>query len=304
MNAYTGSEPYVFLSYSHKDKELVEQLIAGLKHHLCRVWYDEGLTEGESWNDEVAQRIKNAHNFVVILTKNAVTSPYVLMEVNYAISKGVKILPVLAEEVTLPEGLEMQLSVTQYTNLCTDKDIQEKTAHIERSLPPEVYATKKVPFLEADRYSFYLKKITKPNPNNNGQTSSDGFVLTCTDTPGQEINLFDFMLIPAYDVEYTVTQCKTINDDFFIGSIRGIYLINILARCALAYPLYGPDCDLLLIFALRIPQDAPPEIRLIDYQYTQVTQPTNLTSKSVAQSPWGTTIEAVCRAKLYAPVAH
>lgn len=304
MNAYTGSEPYVFLSYSHKDKEFVEQLIVELKHHLCRVWYDEGLTEGESWNDEVANRIRNATIVVVILTKNAVASPYVLMEVNYAISKGIRILPVFAEEVTLPAGLEMQLSVTQYTNLCADADIQKKTEHIERSLPPEVYATKKVPFLEADGYSFYLKKVNKPNPHNNGQTSSDGFVLTYMDVSGQETELFDFMLIPAYDVEYTVTQCKTINDDFFVGQIRGIYLFNILAKCELVYPLYGPDCDLLLIFALRIPQDAPPEIRLIDYQYTRVIQSADLNDKSVAQSPWGYAIEDVCREKLYTPPAR
>ncbi|MCC8046690.1 MAG: toll/interleukin-1 receptor domain-containing protein [Clostridiales bacterium] len=46
MNAYTGTEPYVFLSYSHTDMEIAQEIIIGLKQKMCRIWYDEGLTPG------------------------------------------------------------------------------------------------------------------------------------------------------------------------------------------------------------------------------------------------------------------
>ena len=54
MNAYSGNEPFVFVSYSHLDNELAEKIITGLKQSMCRVWYDEGLSVGESWNDKLA----------------------------------------------------------------------------------------------------------------------------------------------------------------------------------------------------------------------------------------------------------
>ena len=83
MLAYNGTEPYVFFSYSHADKELVEKIIIELRQRLCRVWFDEGLTPGESFNDELAERIINCECFVVALTKHSVLSNYVKAEINY-----------------------------------------------------------------------------------------------------------------------------------------------------------------------------------------------------------------------------
>lgn len=72
-----------------------------------------------------------------------------------------------------------------------------------------------------------------------------------------------------------------------------------LANCCLNYPLSGPDFDLLLIFALRIPEDAYPTVRLIDFQYIHVTQSKSLEGKKIEESPWGAAIDAECRRKLY-----
>ena len=51
MNAYVGNEPFVFVSYAHSDKQIAESVINGLQRKMCRVFYDDGLTPGEPWND-------------------------------------------------------------------------------------------------------------------------------------------------------------------------------------------------------------------------------------------------------------
>lgn len=298
MNAYKGTEPYIFLSYAHADKEIVDKIIVGLKQDMCRVWYDEGLTPGESWNDDLAEHLKNAAVVVVVLTQSAIISQYVKAEINYAISKKIKLIPVFLEQIDLPAGLEMMLSSTQYLNLYNE-DINQQISGIISNLPGTVFATKKVPFCGDDKYSFYLKKRTIPNPNAQYDTSSDGFQILCRSTSGEERILFEFDPIPAYDIEYTVTQCKTVKDDYFVGEIRGINIVNILADCCLSYPLSGPNFDLLLIFAMREPEDSFPTIHLIDYQYIHVTQSKTLEKRTVGESPWGRAIDELCRRKLY-----
>ena len=298
MNAYNGTEPYLFLSYAHTDKEIVEKIIIGLKENMCRVWYDEGLTPGESWSDDLAEHLKNATVVVVVLTQSSVISRYVKAEINYAISKKIKLIPVFFEHIDLPAGLEMMLSSTQYLNLY-NKDINQQISDIIFNLPSAVFATKKVPFFQDDKYSFYLKKRTIPNPNSQYDTASDGFQILCRSAAGEERILFEFNPIPAYDIEYTVTQCKTVKDDYFVGEIRGINIVNILADCCLCYPLLGPSFDLLLIFAMREPEKSFPTIHLIDYQYIHIAQSKTLEKREIGESPWGRSIDELCRRKLY-----
>ncbi len=300
MNAYTGNEPYIFFSYSHADRELVEKIIVGLKQNMCRVWYDEGLTPGESWNDDLAEHIKNAEVVVIMLTQNSIMSRYVKAEINYAISKNVKILPVFLECVELPSGLEMMLCDVQHSLVYSEDDINCKISMIQSNLPDTVFATKKVPFFGTDEFLFFLEKETVVNGAASSNKHADAFSIICKNINNEQTKkLFDFCGTYAYDIDYTVTQCKTVKDDYFVGNIHGIHIFNILAKCELEYPLNGPDFSLLLIFSLRIPENGFPTIRLIDYQYIHITQSKTLEGKNIEKSPWGRAIDEECKRKLY-----
>lgn len=300
MNAYTGTEPYVFFSYAHADREVIEKIIIGLKQKMCRIWYDEGLTPGESWNDDLANHLNNSEIVVVLLTNNSIGSRYVKAEINYAISKQIKILPVMLENINLPSGLEMMLSSLQYAILCDEEDINKKVDKISSLLPGTVFATKKVLFFENENYSFFLEKDTMINGSESSDKHADTFSIICINNYNCESKkLFEFCGTMAYDIDYTVTQCKTVNDDYFVGTIRGIHVFNVLAKCELDYPLYGPDFLLLLIFALRIPEDGFPTVRLIDYQYIHVIQSKLLEGMKIEESTWGKAIDAECKRKLY-----
>ncbi len=52
-----GGRPYVFISYSHKDRDIVYDDIWQLTERGVGVWYDNGITAGEVWNEAVRERI-------------------------------------------------------------------------------------------------------------------------------------------------------------------------------------------------------------------------------------------------------
>lgn len=301
MIAYRGTDPFVFFSYAHADLELVEKIIIGLKQKLCRVWYDEGLVPGRSWNDELAEQLLYSEVVVVMLTHNAAESPYIKTEINYAISKGKQILPVLLEDFEMPAGLELMLSSIRLLRLSEHSDVNRIISEIAAHLPRNVFAFQLEPFFETETHAFFLETDCQVNGSASDEKRPDRFQIICRRREdGEEKALFSFCGTAAYDVRYSVTQCVSIHDDYFVGDINGIHIINVLAHCELDYPLFGPDFDLLLILALRIPDDEWPTIRLIDYQYTHVLQSKTLEGKRVGESAWGRGMEEKCRRLLYA----
>ena len=94
---YTGSEPYCFVSYSHKDLALAEPWLDGLGARGCRIWFDEGIDPGTEWAEGIAERLEGASAYLVLLSSNAVESVYVRSEISRAIALKKPILCVYLE---------------------------------------------------------------------------------------------------------------------------------------------------------------------------------------------------------------
>ena len=160
-----------------------------------------------------------------------------------------------------------------------------------------MFSTKRIPFLEAKGYSFFIEKYSVDNPNN---TDISADCIRIISVSGEEsIVLFDFEGTFAYDIVYSITQCKQINDDYFVGKVDSLYIINLLSDCDLKYPLYGPDFDCLMVLSLRIPDHGKPSMCLIDYQYIHINQLTVLEGKTVQNSPWSKFLNSKIEEKLY-----
>lgn len=255
MNAYQGNNPYVFVSYAHKDNEKVLDLIKLLKRKMCRIWYDEGLTPGGSWNDDLANHISKCECVIIIITNNSIQSQYVKSELNYAISLNKKIYPVFLENVELPAGLAMMLGTTQYIYI---NDLESETNKLIDSLPEIIFEIKKTPFYEKDGYELFLEIYKKENPNNSDITA-DCFNIVAKKNQESKV-IFSFEPPYSYELIYKVSQVSDIKDDYFIGHIDEIKIINIIANCCLKYPLTGPDFDALFIFALVSSKDNFPKL--------------------------------------------
>ena len=146
MNAYVGNEPFVFVSYSHSDKQIAESVINGLNRKMCRVFYDDGLIPGDSWNDELAKKVIECECLVVLLTNNSASSKYVSTELNFAIAKDKTIIPVMFGKTKLPPGIEMMLSPYQFIIVDPIKEknyLENLLEKLINALPTNVFSTNK-----------------------------------------------------------------------------------------------------------------------------------------------------------------
>ncbi len=114
---YEGGEPYIFISYAHKDAEVAGPLLERLYNRGYRIWYDEGIRSGHEWGDDVAKHLKKSKLVIALLSESFGMSDYCKKEIYFAIEKKIPILPVFIEKfVDLPDGLAMQLNITQAIN--------------------------------------------------------------------------------------------------------------------------------------------------------------------------------------------
>ncbi len=113
FEAYQGSDPYIFVSYAHKDKDVVYKEIKRLYKEGHRIWYDEGIQPANEWPEEIAVAINNCSIFLVFISPQALDSKNVRNEINYALSRNRKFIAVYIKETALPSGLDLQMGSIQ-----------------------------------------------------------------------------------------------------------------------------------------------------------------------------------------------
>ena len=139
---YRGPEPYVFVSYSHKDSERVHKVLKWLYEEGIHVWYDERISPGSEWAAEIENAILNCCVFMVFISPNSIQSGYVKKEINLAMSEDIPRIIIDLEETELKEGTGLRFQLGSYQILkLTDgnfksKVLQQIRAEINKNLNP------------------------------------------------------------------------------------------------------------------------------------------------------------------------
>lgn len=110
---YRGQEPYVFLSYSHKDMPQALEIVETLQQAGYRVWYDEGIDPGTEWDENVARHVRGCDYFVALLSAQYLESSNCKDELNFARELEKPRLLVYLENIRLPDGMQMRLGRLQ-----------------------------------------------------------------------------------------------------------------------------------------------------------------------------------------------
>ena len=113
FQVYTGNDPYVFVSYAHKDSESVYPDIEYLLNQRYRIWLDQGIETGSDYEAVLANHIQGCTLLVAFLSEAAINSTQVKDEISFAINNGKHILPVFLENTTLTGPLALRLSAKQ-----------------------------------------------------------------------------------------------------------------------------------------------------------------------------------------------
>ncbi len=113
FSAYAGDEPYLFVSYSRADAEIVFPELSWLRNQGCNVWYDDGIRAGAEWPEELAAAIKGADRFLLLATPNSVGSRNCRDELRLAIDLNIPIVVAHLEPAEITGGLQLQIGSNQ-----------------------------------------------------------------------------------------------------------------------------------------------------------------------------------------------
>jgi hypothetical protein len=120
--AYTGKDPFIFISYSHTDSERVQHFIRSLSEAGYRIWYDEGIKLNEDYQHTIQRRIREASYFIAFITNRYLTRKDPLQEMLIAMElrdkKKLKIISIVLEPYDL-EDLEKK------AHLFSSKTVEE-----------------------------------------------------------------------------------------------------------------------------------------------------------------------------------
>ncbi|MEA4894156.1 MAG: TIR domain-containing protein [Oscillospiraceae bacterium] len=111
--AYRGKEPYIFISYAHLDAEIVFSEIKSFNEQGYNVWYDEGISPGNEWTDEIAHALEKCALFIVMITPNSARSGNVLNEINFALEDSKPIIAIHLVKTELSGGMKLQIGTKQ-----------------------------------------------------------------------------------------------------------------------------------------------------------------------------------------------
>ena len=146
LAAYHGTEPYIFISYSHRNADRATAVIRSMNRSGYRVWYDEGLIPGREWDENIARIIMRCGYFVALITREYLDSSNCRDELNYARDKNKPILLIYLDEVELPAGMELRLGrlfAVHYSQYSATEEFYRKIFSAEgldrcnrRAVPP------------------------------------------------------------------------------------------------------------------------------------------------------------------------
>ena len=118
------SEKYIFISYSHKDTDIVLPILQRMAMDGYTIWYDEHITAATEWDDSIADHIVNSTYVISFLSNNYMNSNNCMDELKFARDENKKQLLIFLEDISLRRGLAMRLNRLQHLHYFKFKEQQ------------------------------------------------------------------------------------------------------------------------------------------------------------------------------------
>lgn len=199
--AYKGTEPYIFVSYSHKNDVEVMKDIDWMVSQGYRVWYDEGIEFGVDFPAELARALKNCSQFVVYFSESAVASEYVNREIVFALNNKKKILPVFLTEVQLSDTLSFMMGTLNYLERYKH-EWSEFCLYLERGLNKACRNSQNATVTKPE------SNVEGHNKNNSAPSPSFASAHKGADSPVEEGLLrLEIMKTKMQKIDYSMSFC-------------------------------------------------------------------------------------------------
>jgi adenylate cyclase len=115
-----GSTPTVFVSYASQDAAVANSVVEALEQHNIGCWIaPRDVTPGASYAGQIIHAIDATKAGVLILSRDAASSPHVLREVERAASKRHPIIALRIDQAPLPPDFEYFLNSSHWLDAST-----------------------------------------------------------------------------------------------------------------------------------------------------------------------------------------
>ena len=94
LTPYSGNDPYVFVSYSHKDTAKATQIMRMMSEAGVLFWFDKGIDPGSEWDENIAFHVENCGCMVAVVSRNYLQSDNCKDELKFARDLKTEILVV------------------------------------------------------------------------------------------------------------------------------------------------------------------------------------------------------------------
>ena len=158
----------VFLSYSRHNADVVTKLVHDLQAAGIDIWYDQTLTGGQRWWDNILENIGSCDVFILALSPESWQSEACKSELQYVTKLGKTILPVLISDGININLLPAPLNQIQITD-CRRGDSESvlsliKSIYSASAAPPLPDPLPVPPPVPVSYLSTLKERIDSPEP--------------------------------------------------------------------------------------------------------------------------------------------
>ncbi len=132
FEAYSGDEPYLFISYSHRDTSIVYPILDALHDRKYRIWYDESCETGNDFRDELRNRIKKCEAVILFVSESSMNSPFCGMEIIVSREYNKRIYPIYLDSAPVPPAFSILLANNHHI---TPENMDRLVKAMVRDLP-------------------------------------------------------------------------------------------------------------------------------------------------------------------------
>lgn len=119
----------IFISYSRKDSDKVNEIIGYLTANGLKVWLDKnGIESGDAFKSVIVSAINRSTIFLFFSSKNSNNSPWTIKEVNTAIYKKKPIIPIKLDNSEYADSILFDLVGLDFID-CSSGEIQDASMH-------------------------------------------------------------------------------------------------------------------------------------------------------------------------------
>ena len=108
-----GDDPYIFVSYTHKDKAEVYPILKELHNKGFQIWYDEGIPLSTDWCNTIAEKLIVSKLFLSFISPHVLESDNTQDEIHLAMNEKKQFLAIYLKNTELNPGLKMRIRRVQ-----------------------------------------------------------------------------------------------------------------------------------------------------------------------------------------------